>query len=306
MPKNSFPTYPNEPSGLDKIKIYFTKEKNKSFVEELKFTFDNVFSSSGSFSMQRVYNTQTAFGDDGGAHFRGAELYPNPYYVGFPDSEFYARECFITYWKDEVPSKFIGKYDDWGPDGIFFWFEGTADGIKKWYSDFDKLEWGPLENEQNSLGDGTVSLSELATYRSIGPSIYNFSFDLTRFGLGADAPNGPVRLFEISPSDSENSKNDSVCYTHKTSYNTFIGNYYEVYLAYGVPFHQTIDGFPEDLPPQWFIEERSVVDGFVTDIFRYYLNNKVFGNGDPDNFKIDGPFSDPDIPNLGWNVSYIA
>jgi hypothetical protein len=290
---NSFPTFPSEtiPTLID---IHFTKEKNKSFIREVTLDFNNIFGASGTFTLKRVYDTINLLGDAAGNHFRGEESYPNPYYVGPPDNEFSYRTCWLTY--DATNEEFFGRYNDDGVDGIFFWFKADADRIKLWPSDFDTLEWEPLE--ENGFGGGTLTINGASTYRSIDASIYNTTLGFESVLAGPFAPiNNPVLSRNILPSSEENKLKNSECLIKKAEYEDIQdGGSWEIYLAFG----HTFDGHtPEDdydYPPQWFfyLENSDGIGSY------FYRGGSIFGNGDPDNIKIDGLWSEYDNQG-GWS-----
>jgi hypothetical protein len=284
---NSFPTFPSDPYPK-LIDIHFTKEKNKSFIREITLDFNNIFGSSGTFTLERVYDTVSILGDAVGNHFRGLESYPNPLYVGPPDSEFYFRTCWLTY--DATNDEFFGRYDDNGPDGIFFWFKASADFIRLWASDFDTLVWEP--RDENGFGGGTLTINGASIYRPVDASIYNRTLAFEAVLAGPFAPiNNPVLSRNILPSDEENKLKDSQCFIKKREYEVIQdGGSWEIYLGFGHTFDTFVPEDEYDYPPQWFIYLKDS-DGIGS---YFYRGGSIFGNDDPDNIKIDGLWSEYD------------
>jgi hypothetical protein len=295
---SSFPTFPFKSDISQLITNFFKKENNKSFIEEVTLDFNNIFGASGTFTLKRVYDTVDENGDAQGAHFRGSESYPNPLYVGPPDNEFYYRTCWLAY--DATNKEFFGRYDDNGPDGIFFWYKADADDAKLFASDFDTLEWKPID--ENGFGGGTLKINGKSTYRSVGASIYGRSFAFDVLNVGVLAPQkGTLLMFNISPSNEDNDFVDSKALVKKQDYLDGNGNLNDIWLGYGYVNKDFLTGPIQ--PPQWFIlVENSDLD--INNRTYFYRNGSFYGNGDPDSINFTGEWSQiNDQGGWSWSIS---
>lgn len=161
----AFPTYPFSPiSFVDKINSFYNN--GRKFKSELSFSFEGVFGSPAIGPITLNYNPEIK-------HFFGLEVYPNPYYVGPPDNEFYTRSCVITQFS---PTEWYMEYNDDGPDGILFYgrknIDPIVEGFEGFYADisgeWDNYDWA---NRVNIEGGGTITISDIRE-AAIDPTLF--------------------------------------------------------------------------------------------------------------------------------------